>query len=230
MVIGSVRMKEVLKKNFSIYKLFWIFLFGALFGAYYEELLNLVIHYNEHHEFVWQLRRGVLYGPISPIYGFGALLIYLVLGRKERKSYKTFFYGSILGGVFEYLMSFFQEMFFGTISWNYLDEPLNINGRTTVLFAFVWGLLALFLVKVVIPKLMTVIGSLPLKYGKILSNILIVLVFLDFFLTWGSLARSIERHNGIKPITIIGSFFDKYYPDEVIENFHKNMSVIEVKR
>ena len=164
--------------------------------------------------------------------GFGALLIYLVLGKKrKRKLMKTFFYGSILGGAFEYLMSFFKKMFFGTISWNYLDEPLNINGRTTmVLFAFVWGLLALFLVKVVIPKLMTVIGSLPLKYGKILSNILIVLVFLDFFLTWGSLARSIERHNGIQPITIIGSYFDKYYPDEVIENFHKNMSVIEVKR
>ena len=59
-------MTEIPKKKFAegmcFYKLFWIFLFGCVFGAYYEQILNMVIHYNYHHEIVWQLRRGVIYG------------------------------------------------------------------------------------------------------------------------------------------------------------------------
>ena len=80
------------------YKMFWIFLVGCVFGAYYEEILNLVIHFHYHHELVWQLRRGVIYGPISPIYGMGAVLMIAILGRKKRPDYQTIFYGALLGG------------------------------------------------------------------------------------------------------------------------------------
>lgn len=216
-------------QGMCFYKLFWIFLFGCIFGAYYEEILNLVVHYNYHKELVWQLRRGVIYGPISPIYGMGALLMVMVLGRKERPDWKTFLYGALLGGGFEYLISFLQEMFLGTVSWDYTSEFLNINGRTTIPFAFVWGLLAVVLVKIFYPSISAIVESLPKKFGKILTNILIVLVSLDFIISWGALIRQIFRHNGYAPITIVGEAFDKYYPDEVLKKSYTNMKVIEVK-
>lgn len=217
-------------EGFCFYKLFWVFLAGCVFGAYYEELLNLVIHYHYHHEWVWQLRRGVIYGPISPIYGFGALLMILVLGRKERSDWKTFLYGALLGGGFEYCISFLQETFLGTVSWDYTNEFLNINGRTTIPYAIVWGLLCLVLVKIFYPAISSVVESFPKKFGKILTDILIVIVFLDFFVSWGALVRQTFRHNGIQPITIVGEFFDKYYPDETLAKTYNNMVVIEVDK
>ncbi len=226
-------MKKEAKKfaeGMCFYKLFWIFLFGCIFGAYYEEILNLVIHYHYHHEFVWQLRRGVIYGPISPVYGMGAVLMIGILGRKERPDWKNFLYGALLGGSFEYLISFLQETFLGTVSWDYTNEFLNINGRTTIPYAFVWGLLALVLVKIFYPSISGIIGALPKKFGKIITNILIVLLSLDFIISWGALARQKLRHNGYKPITIIGTFFDEKYPDEVLKESYTNMVIIEVEK
>ena len=100
-------------------KLFWLFFLGSIFGAYYEQILNLFIHYHYHHEFVWQLRRGVIYGPISPVYGMGAVLFTILLLRKPKSNFKTFLHGALIGGFFEYIISFLQETFLGTISWDY---------------------------------------------------------------------------------------------------------------
>ena len=212
------------------YKLFWVFLFGSLFGNYYEEILTLVVHYHYYHEFIWQLKRGVMYGPISPIYGFGALLMILILARNKRNDWKTFFYGALIGGSFEYLCSFFQEKILGTVSWDYTDEFLNIQGRTTIPFAFVWGLLALVMVKIFYPSISSIIEDLPVKFGKYLTNMLIVLLCLDIFVSWGSLFRQVFRQNGYQPVTVVGKFFDKYYTDDVIRKKQENMTTFEARK
>lgn len=212
------------------YKMFWIFLVGCVFGAYYEEILNLVIHFHYHHELVWQLRRGVIYGPISPIYGMGAVLMIAILGRKKRPDYQTIFYGALLGGGFEYLISFLQETFLGTVSWDYTNEFLNINGRTTIPYAFVWGLLALLLVKVVYPVISNIVESFPIKFGTILTKTLLVILIADFTVSWGALIRQTLRHNGIQPISFVGRFFDTYYPDEKLKESYTNMVIIEVQK
>ncbi|MFR1475096.1 MAG: putative ABC transporter permease [Hydrogeniiclostridium mannosilyticum] len=36
----------------------------------------------------------------------------------------------------EYIFSWAQEKLFGTISWEYSNEALNINGRTSIWYAF----------------------------------------------------------------------------------------------
>ena len=186
------------------YKMFWIFLVGCVFGAYYEEILNLVIHFHYHHELVWQLRRGVIYGPISPIYGMGAVLMIAI--------------------------SFLQETFLGTVSWDYTNEFLNINGRTTIPYAFVWGLLALLLVKVVYPLISNIVESFPIKFGTILTKTLLVILIADFTVSWGALIRQTLRHNGIQPISFVGRFFDTYYPDEKLKESYTNMVIIEVQK
>ncbi len=231
--IWKCGMKKETKKfaeGMCFYKLFWIFFFGCIFGAYYEEILNLVIHYHYHREFVWQLRRGVIYGPISPIYGMGAVLIIGVLGRKERSDWKTILYGAVLGGSFEYIISFLQETFLGTVSWDYTNEFLNINGRTTIPYALVWGLLSLALVKIFYPTISSIVESLPKKFGRFLTQTLIILLALDFIVSWGALFRQTFRHNGYTPVSIIGEFFDKYYPDEVLKESYTNMVIIEVEK
>lgn len=222
--------ENVFAKGRCFYKFFWIFLFGCVFGAYYEEILNLFIHHHFNNEWVWQLRRGVIWGPISPVYGFGALIIIGILGKKERSDWKTILYGALLGGSFEYLISFLQETFLGTVSWDYSNEFLNINGRTTIPFAIVWGLLALILVKIFYPTISNVIEALPVKFGKILTNILIVLLAVDFTISWGALIRQNLRHNGIPSYTFVGKFFDKYFDDEELKKSYTNMVVIEVSK
>ncbi len=227
---GKTEKKKRFAEGMCFSKMFWIFLFGCIFGAYWEEILNLVVHYHFHHELVWQLRRGVIWGPLSPVYGMGAVIMIGLLGRKKRPDWQTILYGALLGGGFEYLISFLQETFLGTVSWDYTNEFLNINGRTTIPFAIVWGLLALALIKIFYPAISSIIESLPVTFGKFVTRVLVVLVAFDFVISWGALVRQLFRHNGFPPITIVGEFFDTHFPDEVLKESYTNMVVIEVDK
>lgn len=227
---GVCSMNKKFAEGLCFKKLFWIFLLGSIFGAYYEQILNLFIHYHYHHELVWQLRRGVIYGPISPIYGAGAVLFAVLLLRKEKSNLRLFLGGALIGGTFEYLISFLQETFLGTISWDYSQEFLNINGRTTIPYMIVWGMLALIFAKVVYPLISNIIESFPQKFGEVFTNIFLILLIIDFVISWGALVRQTIRHMGYEPITFVGEFFDTHYDDEVLRKYYTNMKVIEVKK
>ncbi len=220
--------KDKKKQKFII--LFWVFLFGSIFGTYYEQILNLFIHYRFHHELVWQLRRGVIYGPISPVYGAGAVLFTLCLADKKRSHLKTFLRGALLGGFFEYLISFLQETFLGTVSWDYHDEFLNINGRTTIPYMIVWGLLALIFVTIVYPAIKKLLSYYPKKFLERLTIILTVLLLCDFIVSWGALVRQMFRLKGMEPVSFVGRFFDEHYGDDVLKKYYTNMKVIEVAK
>ena len=69
-----------------------------------------------------------------------------------------------------------------------------------------------------------------MKFGKILTNILILLLAFDFLISWGALFRQMFRHNGYPPVTVVGEFFDTYYTDEVLKESYTNMVVIEVQK
>lgn len=226
----SVGKDKKFAEGICFYKLFWVFLLGSIFGAYYEQILNLFIHYYYHHELVWQLRRGVIYGPISPIYGAGAVLFTILLLRKKKSNGRIFLEGALIGGTFEYLISFLQETFLGTISWDYSEEFLNINGRTTIPYMIVWGMLALLFAKVVYPTISRIIESFPAKFGRIFTITLLVLLSFDFIVSWGALFRQTLRHKGYEPISFVGEFFDTYYGDDVLRKYYTNMKIIEVSK
>lgn len=79
----------------------------------------------------------------------------------------------------EYLCSFFQEIFFGTISWDYSHLFMNLNGRTSLLYCVYWGIIAIFYLKVVYPILQTKLE--PLIHKK---NMKIITTFFAMFMTF----------------------------------------------
>lgn len=127
----KISKKENLQK---IIKLFWIFLIGSIIGYIIEMIVGLV----QNGHFV--SRQGLLFGPFIQVYGVGLVIYYLVISNIKQKNYiKIFFTSMLLGGIVEYLFSFFQEVLFGTISWDYSDLIFNLNGRTSLLHCLYWG-------------------------------------------------------------------------------------------
>ena len=92
-------------------KIFWIFLIGSILGYGIEMIVGLV----QNGHFV--SRQGLLFGPFIQVYGVGLVAYYLVISNIRKKSYiKIFFITMLLGGIVEYLFSYLQETWFGTIS------------------------------------------------------------------------------------------------------------------
>jgi len=217
--------KEIFAKGVCFKKIFIIFIIGCIFGTYYEMILNLVRHYLNDGTIFWETRSGLLYGPFSPVYGLGAAIMSYFLADKNYKWWQILLYGAILGGVVEYLLSFLQETFTGTISWNYNDDFLNINGRTTIPLMFLWGFICLVFIKILYPFLSNLIEKIPVHYGNIIFNIVLVLLIIDMLLSFTAVIRQALRRNDYPAYTFIGEFCDKVYTDERLKKSYPNMVI-----
>lgn len=206
-------------------KIFLIFVIFSFIGCLYEDLLFICKGYINEGIINYSTKRGLLYFELSPIYGWGACIMVYLLSIKEYKKYQYFLFGSLIGGTFEYLISFLQETFTGTTSWDYSTYLLNINGRTTIPYMLFWGLLCYILMVYIYPFISNKIESLPYNIGNKIYYILLVLITIDMFLSFSACIRMGLRHEGYKPLTGYGEFLDKVYNDERMKKSYTNMVV-----
>ena len=92
------------------------------------------------------VNRGFLYGPICPIYGYGAVCMILISDAIQTK--KVSFIGkfAIYATIFtllEYVTSFVLEIIFHQRWWDYSNELLNINGRVCIMFSLMFGVMGI---------------------------------------------------------------------------------------
>lgn len=208
-----------MKKNKlnEINKIFLIFMIGSIIGYIVEMIVALV---QEGH---LESRQGVIYGPFTPIYGVGIVIYYLAFQKiKTRDKKKIFLISMILGGTVEYLFSFLQEKIFGTVSWDYSNWILNINGRTTLIHCTYWGvagLLYMSLIEPIIPKIEEMIQ----KNGvKLVSTGVAILMIFNITISSMAALRQKERKYNIQATSQIDIFLDKNYPDEYMNKIFAN--------
>ena len=213
-------MKKLKIVNKYILICLWILVLGSIFGFFAEMLYALV--YTRSIE----IRRGLIYGPFIQVYGMGALAFYFLV-KSEQDPKKLFFKGMIMGGVLEYLCSFFQEIFFGSVSWDYSGLLLNLNGRTSLQYCIYWGIIAVFFLKTVYPLLLKMEKYVDNKKIIIVSYLLLVFVVFDVWISCVATARQNARAEGIPPASKFDEFLDKTYPDEFLDKIYNNRKNIE---
>ena len=210
-----MKQKEVFAKGVCFKKALWIFLVGSIFGV----IMETIISYFQYGAF--ESRRGLIYGPLNPVYGFGAV-IFMIFLVKYKNPLKVFFGGMLLGGGFEYFCSLIQEVIFGTTSWDYSAYAFNIDGRTSLSIMICWGLIALLFVFVIYPPVSKLIEKLPIRIGNILSILLIIFLLLDCAISITACLRQTERSKGIEPSNKVEMFLDKHFPDERLNAIFEN--------
>lgn len=107
------------------------------------------------------VRGGFSKAPISPIYGFGALLVLaLAPGFRAWPLWlEGIAFGAILA-VYEYASGVVVARIFGRRLWDYSRNAWNLHGRVDAFHAVAWGVLALFLIYVLHPFLSSFITPL----------------------------------------------------------------------
>ncbi len=132
---------------------------------------------------VIESRKSFLYGPFCGVYGLGAVVMIIGLQKFKKNNYTLFFGGFIIGSVLEYIVSLVGEIMFDIKWWDYSSMPFNINGRVCVWFSIFWGLLAIYLMTHINPKVDRLIEKIPKKVLKNFTIILTIIIFIDFLLT-----------------------------------------------
>ena len=206
--------------SLDFFNLFWLFVVGCVFGLAIETIYHFIL-FGE-----YQDRAGFLWGPFSPIYGFGAVILTVLLNHLWRSNWLLIFCASaLIGGAFEYFTSWFMETAFGITAWNYTGQWLSIDGRTSGKYMFFWGLLGLIWVKLILPRLLALIQRIPWKVRYSLTAVCFVLLFVDGVMTLMALDAWYSRMAGIAQNSPVSQFFATYFNDAFMVDRFQTMSI-----
>lgn len=207
----------------NFFNLFWIFVAASFIGLMMEEFFHFLFVVPGQ----WQDRAGLLFGPFSPIYGFGAVLMTIFLNRFHKSSVIVIFVvAAVIGGLFEALTSVFMQYAFGAVAWDYSNMPGSLfGGRTCLPFMAVWGLLGVAWIKLLLPFMLHLVNLIPWNWRYTLTAIATVLMIVDGVMTLQSLDCWYERLSGDPVDTPIQQFYDKEFDNQYMENRFQSMTI-----
>ena len=236
--------KEKNKKKFTIFgftiiRLLAYFIIYSVIGFVIETIFGLLT------KGVIESRKSFLYGPFCGIYGLGAVVMIIGLQKFKKNNYTLFIGGFIIGSIVEYVISLVGELIFNIKWWDYSDMPFNINGRICVWYSFFWGLLAIYLMSHVNPKVDKFIEKIPKNILKNTTIILTIFLFFDFLLTCFALKmfyvrlvnnydldikgvdRYIVKYTELYEKPGIKKFVDTHFSDEKMMKTFPNIKVTQ---
>ncbi len=213
-------MEEIKKKEhikicgISIWRILAYFVVYSVAGFIIETIFGILT------KGVLESRKSFLYGPFCSIYGLGAVLMILPLQKYKKNNYTLFFAGFFIGSIIEYMVSLIGELIFHIKWWDYSDQMFNINGRICVLFSLFWGLLAIYLMSDINPRIDKFIdfvkSKIPANYMKTIIIISIVLLSFDLGITAYALqmfsVRIIHENNlNVSNKQLMDNLYEKVY-------------------
>ena len=125
-----------------------------------------------------------MYGPWRPIYGYGAVVLYLITNKFKNDNVTVFFVSIIVCSLFEYISSFLLEVVFHQKFWDYSLEFLNLNGRICLVNSLLWGVLALLFKNILEPCLNKIFNSYKFKNISLMVISLFILHHIDGIFSW----------------------------------------------
>ena len=221
--------KGYIELNF--FNLFWVFMVCSVLGLVIETVYHMVVV----DPGVYQDRAGVLFGPFSPIYGFGAVLMTIALNRFYKANpIIIFLVSAVIGGLFEFFVSWFMQTAFGAVAWNYsgmkifgIPDPIAIiaQGRTSTPFMLMWGALGFVWIKLCLPRLLKLINLIPWKIRYSFTALCAVLMLVNGVMTLQALDCWFERVSGVQPNSPVEEFYAEHFDDAYMEHRFQSMTI-----
>ena len=216
----------------NFFNLFWVFVVCCVLGLVIETVYHFVVVVPGE----IQDRAGLLFGPFSPIYGFGAVLMTVALNRFYKANPAIIFVVSaVIGGLFEAATSLFMEFGFGAVAWDYsgstifglFPDPIAVifGGRTSTLFMCMWGVLGFVWIKLCLPWMLKLINLIPWKVRYSFTALCAILMLVNGVMTLEALDCWFERLSGIPQTTPVERFYAEHYDNDYMAHRFESMTI-----
>ena len=196
------------EKNFlSVSDLLWLFVIGAFLG-------DMV---------VWMSRSSLVWGPFSVVWGLALVLATVLLRQeKDRSDRYLFAFGTVMGGVYEYVCSAVTELLFGTVFWDYSKFKFNLGGRINLLYCFFWGIAAVVWMRYGYPLVLRGMEKVRSRVRPWMTVLLAVFMAVNMLTSALALARYDARTSGEAPKNSIDMLLDAHFDDVRMERIYPN--------
>ena len=126
--------------------------------------------------------RGFAKGPICPIYGVGALTVFITLRPYSDNKVLLFVLGSILATFIEYVTAILMNRLFGEIWWDYNDKPFNYKGILCLESSIAWGIYTVILFVFLQGFVEGIVNRIPFTIGRTIGSLIIFAVVIDYII------------------------------------------------
>ncbi|MEY8437193.1 putative ABC transporter permease [Atopobiaceae bacterium 24-176] len=221
---AAVRSDFVDHLTIGWYQVVMIFFIGSVGGLLLEEVWMFATMG------VTESRVGLVWGPFSPLYGVGAVLLTLAtfqLRRRHASMLVVFLVSMVIGGVLEQGTGWAMETFMGAVSWDYIagGVPGAITKWVAVPFLFFWGLLGTCWYRFIMPSLLWWLGVPTTRRKVVFVSLLAAYLAADIFMTAACFDRRAERLAGIPPHGAFERWVDTHYTDQFMADRFENMVI-----
>ena len=206
------------------YQIVMVFFIGSILGLILEEVWMFIS------AGVTESRVGLVWGPFSPLYGVGAVLLTLVtfkLRQAHASGLVVFLVSMVVGGLLEQLTGWGMETFMGAVSWDYIagGVPGAITKWVAVPFLFFWGILGYAWYKMIMPDLLWALGIPTTRRKAIFVTLLSIYLIADIFMTIMCFERRAERDAGIPPSNAFEEWVDENFNNNFMSERFQNMVI-----
>ena len=172
----------------KIEEYFLYFILYSMIGWFYEVFLEVVIYR-------WGFsNRGVLFGPYCVVYGFGALLLILLLTRLKKKKIKikkvnitpilVFIGIVVITTLVELIASYIMEFTRGEWLWDYTRFSFNFEGRIALNPSIRFGIGGMIFLYLLQPLFEKLTSNLSDKKLNIISVLVAIVFAIDLLYTF----------------------------------------------
>ena len=170
--------------NSNLFELITYFIIYSFLGWVMESIFRSICEKK-------LINTGFLRGPFCPIYGIGAIIMFVFLNGFESKPILLFCIAIILLTGWEYVVGVLLEKLFHTKYWDYSYHKFNFQGRICLTNSICWGVLGVLFVKYIHPFIQGFIT-------KVDKNVLIYAITILFIVFLVDMVTSIIHVKNIK--------------------------------
>ena len=129
------------------------------------------------------INTGFLRGPFCPIYGFGAIIMFIFLENLQNKPIILFIVSVIVLTAWEYIVGVLLEKIFKTKYWDYSEHKFNFQGRICLTNSIYWGILGIVFIKYIHPFMQNMVSKVDTKLLTYIIAILSIVFIIDMITT-----------------------------------------------
>ena len=167
------------------------------------------------------VNRGFVTGPVCTIYGFGAVIVYLILKPISGNIILLYLGGVIVPTILEYATAVLMETLFHTSWWDYSKNKYNFQGRICLGASLGWGAFSVILFYVFQPFVERIVALYSAATGELLVRIATLVYAVDFGMSYMNTMQMGEKLRNMDAV------MDELY--EYIQNSRLYESTEELK-
>ena len=167
------------------------------------------------------VNRGFVTGPVCTIYGFGAVIVYLILKPISGNIILLYLGGVIVPTILEYATAVLMETLFHTSWWDYSKNKYNFQGRICLGASLGWGAFSVILFYVFQPFVERIVALYSAATGELLVRIATLVYAVDFGMSYMNAMQIGEKLRNMDAV------MDEIY--EYIQNSRLYESTEELK-